>query len=181
MELSGTQEREAEISALPPEVQAEYGRQRKLGRSHVYALRLARATETGTRCAQCGHSGPPQLFEPFNAAGNLACRATTLCQLRQQGTDPAALLGTLLREFAAHDDGKSGQLDTLSTRQLAELNLDLHGPHGEFMGGCAGSVRVYLSSRGDSAQAIADAEAGRLARLRVSLLDLSQATGVACF
>lgn len=123
-------------------------------------------TDQTTRCAQCGHAGPPQLFEPFNTAGNLACRARTLCELRQQGTDPAALLGTLLREFGQHDHGKSGELDTLDTLQLAELDLDLHGPRGEFLGGCAGSVRVYLSGRGDSAEAIRAVEADRLARRR---------------
>lgn len=119
-----------------------------------------------TRCAQCGHKGPAQLFEPFNNAGNRACKAITLCQLRQQGTDPAMLLGMLLREFAQHEHGKSGELDTLSTLELAGLDLDMRGPRGEFMGGCAGSVRVYLGARGDSAEAIAAVEADRLARKR---------------
>lgn len=118
------------------------------------------------RCAQCGHAGPAWLFEPFNTAGNLACKAVTLCELRQQGADPAALLGTLAREFAAHPEGLPGELDTLDTRALAELDLDLRGPRGELGSGLAGSVRMHLGSRGDSAQAIADTEADRLARKR---------------
>lgn len=118
------------------------------------------------RCAHCGMHGPAQLFGAFNAAGNQACKALALCELRQQGIDPAALLGRLAREFSHHEAGKSGELDQLSTRQLAELDLDLRGPRGEFMGGLTGSVRVYLGTRGDSAQAVADTEADRLARKR---------------
>jgi hypothetical protein len=132
----------------------------------IMANRQVPAVRQLARCAQCGMQGPPQLFEPFNAGPSVACKALVLCELRQQGTDPAALLGRLARDFAQHADGKSGELDQLSTRQLAELDLDLRGPRGEFMGGLTGSVRVYLGSRSDSAQAIADTEADRLARKR---------------
>lgn len=154
-----------ECEHVPPCLLAD-GDLTPCGRSLLPLEQRTGLAPTVKRCAQCGHAGPPQLFEPFNTVGNLACRARTLCELRQQRADPAALLGTLLREFGQHDDGKSGELDTLSTRQLAELNLDTHGPRGEFMGGFAGSLRVYLGSRGDSAQAIADTEADRLARKR---------------
>jgi hypothetical protein len=132
----------------------------------IMANRQVPAVRQLARCAHCGMQGPPQLFGAFNAAGNQACKALALCELRQQGIDPAALLGRLAREFSHHEAGKSGELGQLSTRQLAELNLDLHGPRGEFLGGLAGSVRVYLSARSDSAQALADTEADRLARKR---------------
>lgn len=118
------------------------------------------------QCAQCGHAGQPQLFEPFNTAGNLACKAQTLCQLRQQDIDPAALLGTLLREFGQHEHGKSGELGALTTRELAELDHDARGPRGELLGGFTGAVRVALGGRAGSAQAIRNTEADRLYRKR---------------
>jgi hypothetical protein len=73
-----------------------------------------------TRCAQCGHAGPPELFEPFNLAGNLACKATVACQYRQNDRDPVTHLGALLRAVRP-------ELGTLSTGQLASLAADLNG------------------------------------------------------
>lgn len=112
-------------------------------------------------CALCDKSGPEEMFERFNGSGGLACRSTTLCQLRQQGTDPAALLGALAREMTR------AEMHTLTARELAELDYDVNGPRPRTgLDGFAGALTVHLSSHGDSGQAIADTGADRAARKR---------------
>jgi hypothetical protein len=112
-------------------------------------------------CALCDKSGPEEMFEKFNRSGGLACKSTTLCQLRQQGTDPAALLGQLVREMTR------AEMHGLTARELAELDYDVNGPRPrQGLDGFAGALSVHLSSKGDSGQAVAATEADRAARKR---------------
>lgn len=111
-------------------------------------------------CALCDKSGPESMFEQFNQSGGLACKSTTLCMLRQEGKDPAALLGQLMREMTP------AELSVLDTRQLAELAYDLRGELSETLGGFAGAVRIHLSGRADSGKAVEAVEADRRARRR---------------
>lgn len=45
------------------------------------------------RCAYCGLTGRGELFEPFNAAGNLACRDNAACLSRQAAQELPRQLG----------------------------------------------------------------------------------------
>jgi hypothetical protein len=72
------------------------------------------------RCAHCGLTGDTALFEPFNKAGNLACKATAACEIRQAGEWPPSYLSTLLRAVR-------NELPLATTGELAELVTDLNG------------------------------------------------------
>ena len=113
-------------------------------------------------CAYCGKRGPAEMFEQFNESGSVACKAVNLCQLRQDGTDPAHLLGALIREMSSR-----GELHTLTTRELAELHYDLRGGAvADVLGGFSGAVSVHLASRADSGRAVEQTEADRRSRKR---------------
>jgi hypothetical protein len=53
-----------------------------------------------SHCAYCGHAGDRALFEPFNTAGNLACRDNGACLGRQAAAELPRQLAAA-RELAA--------------------------------------------------------------------------------
>jgi hypothetical protein len=101
------------------------------------------------RCVYCGHTGPAELFEKVNTAGNLACRAMASCELRQAEQVPAYVLGRMLRSVRI-------EMRSLTTEELANLAVDIDGWQRD--------VHLTLSGRGDSAAELAKARADREAR-----------------
>lgn len=92
------------------------------------------------RCAYCGVTGPAELFEPFNSIpGNVACRATAACQLRQEGADPAYEAGVLIRAMRK-------ELPLLTAGQLTSLAVDLEGLHEKVMERVSWGGQVRLAA-----------------------------------
>jgi hypothetical protein len=118
-------------------------------KSRNAAARAERLRAEG-RCAFCGLAGDGALFEPFNRAGSLACRAIAACGVRQRDDSAVRCLGALLRAV------RHAELARLTTAELASLAVDLDG--------YTVDVHIHLSSRGDSATALAAERADRKAR-----------------
>ena len=115
-------------------------------------------------CAYCGVTGLPERFEAINAGPSVACIAATACALRQAGNDPASFLGRLIREL-----GTPAELRAMSTRELAELDYDVHGGISEPWNTFAGFARHLsgtLGSRAEGASERYTVEADRAARKR---------------
>lgn len=97
---------------------------------------------TAQSCVYCQATGG---LEPIgNAAGNLACTRTTLCQLRQQGLDPVDVALQLARELAQ-------EREHLTSRELARLSLVFKAARGWLFG--------QLGCRADSAVSLEQAQA----------------------
>jgi hypothetical protein len=105
------------------------------------------------RCTYCGLTGDSALFEPFNKAGNLVCKARAACDIRQTTAGTAAgFLSALLRAVR-------GEMPLVTTAELAELVTDLAGYHE--------AVKAELVTRPGYREALtaaADYRAGRRAR-----------------
>jgi hypothetical protein len=101
------------------------------------------------RCARCGVISDIALFEPVNNTGNLACKATAACEVRQSGDSAAYVLDRLLRAVR-------GELAVATPAELAALAVDLDGYRGDVL-------RLLNLSAGGGA-ALADEEADREAR-----------------
>jgi uncharacterized protein (DUF2342 family) len=103
-----------------------------------------------SRCAQCGLTGDATLFEPFNnTPGNVACKATAACEVRQSGQSAAYTLSVLLRAVR-------GELQAATTYELASLLTDLEG-YGD-------AVAEAMSGRPDSLRALREVREDREAR-----------------
>jgi len=101
------------------------------------------------RCAQCGLIGDAALFKPFNKAGNMACKATVACEIRQTGESAAYVLSRLLRAVRQ-------EMAILTADELANLAVDVEG--------FQSAVHVNLSSFAGSGAALAAVRADRKAR-----------------
>lgn len=97
------------------------------------------------RCVYCQHGGD-DLEVIYPHTGNRACRNWRLCNVRQQGLNPATELADLARAF--HPAGALNELSTLDLARLATVIRPLRD-----------YINTHLSARADSARSLRQARA----------------------